>query len=51
MQLASVNGHIVIIIMGIPLIVFLVKNLKERRLENLVNSTIDDIKSDSDALI
>jgi hypothetical protein len=33
MQLIKVDGHIVIIFAGIPLIVFLVRNLRETRIE------------------
>ncbi len=36
MQLIKVDGHIVIIFAGIPLIVFLVRNLRETRIEQLV---------------
>ena len=51
MKLLDVNGHIVIIFVGIPLISFLVKNLREKRIENLMKTNIDKLKLDIDALI
>ena len=36
MQLIKVDGHIIIIFAGIPLIVVLVRNLRETRIEQLV---------------
>lgn len=51
MKLLDVNGHIVIIFVGIPLISLLVKNLREKRIENLMKTNIDKLKLDIDALI
>lgn len=51
MKLLHVNGHIIIILVGIPLISFLVKNLREKRIENLMKINIDKLKLDIDALI
>jgi hypothetical protein len=43
MKLLNVNGHIVIIFAGIPLIAYLVPNLREKRIEMLVKQTIDKV--------
>lgn len=51
MKLVDVNGHIIIIGVGIPLIVYLVQNLREQRIENLMKTNIDKLKLDIDALI
>lgn len=51
MKLLEVNGHIIIIFVGIPLISFLVRNLREKRIENLMKTNIDKLKLDIDALI
>ncbi len=66
MKLLQVNGHIVIIFIGIPFIAFLVKNLRQQRIESLLqpgssssfisrkqksNSSSDSLKLDIDCLI
>jgi hypothetical protein len=51
MMLLNVNGHIIIIFAGIPLIVLLVKNLRETRIELLIKTNIDRVQLDIDALI
>ena len=51
MKLLNVNGHIVIIFLGIPLIALVVKGLRERRVDNLMKTNIDKLKLDIDALI
>jgi hypothetical protein len=51
MKLLKVNGHLIIIFVGIPLIGFLVKNLREKRIETLMKTNIDKLKLDIDALI
>ena len=45
------NGHIIIIFGGIPLIVLLVKSLREYRIESLMKISIDRVYYDFDALI
>jgi hypothetical protein len=51
MKLLEVNGHIIIIFVGIPLITLLVWNLREKRIENLMKTNIDKLKLGIDALI
>lgn len=51
MKLLSVNGHIIIIFAGIPLIAYLVVSLREKRIEALIKTTIDRVQVDIDALI
>ena len=51
MKLLDVDGHMIIIFVGIPLINLLVKNLREKRIENLMKTNIDKLKLDIDALI
>jgi hypothetical protein len=51
MELLLVNGHLIIIFVGIPLISLLVKNLREKRIETLMKTNIDKMKLDIDALI
>lgn len=51
MKLVEVNGHIIIIFCGIPIITLLVKNLREKRIENLMKTNIDKLKLDIDSLI
>ena len=51
MKFLNVNGHIVIIIVGIPLIAYLVKSLREYRIEILMKTTIDRLNTDIDALL
>ena len=51
MKLIKVNGQIIIIFIGIPFIVFLVKNLREQRIEALLKTNVDKLKLDIDSLI
>lgn len=51
MMFLQVDGHIVIIIVGIPMIAFLVKNLRDSRMEVLLKTTIDKLTTDIDALL
>ena len=51
MKLLDVNGHIVIIFAGMPLVSLLVKSLREKRIESLVKTNIDKVQLDIDALI
>lgn len=51
MKLLNVNGHMIIIFIGIPFISLLVKNLREKRIENLMKTNMDKLKVDIDSLI
>lgn len=51
MKLLKVNGHIILIFVGIPLLSLLVKYLREKRIENLMKTNIEKLKLDVDALI
>ena len=51
MKFLKVDCHIIIIFAGIPLIVLLVKKVREYTLERLMKLSIDGIKTDLDALI
>jgi len=51
MKLLKVEGHIIIIFIGIPFIILLVKNLREKRIESLLKTNIDKLKLDIDSLI
>jgi hypothetical protein len=51
MKLVDVKGHLVIILVGIPLITALVKFLREKRIDALMITNIDKLKLDIDALI
>lgn len=51
MKLLNVDGHLIIILVGIPLITLLVKNLREKRIETLMKTNIDKLKLGIDALI
>lgn len=51
MELLTVKGHLIIILVGIPIISVLVRNLRDMRTENLMNTNIDKLKIDIDALI
>jgi hypothetical protein len=51
MMFLQVDGHVVIIIVGIPMVAFLVKNLRDSRIETLMKSSIDKLTTDIDALI
>jgi cytochrome b561 len=51
MKLLDVNGHLIVIFVGIPLIAWLVMNLRDQRIEILMKTNIDKLKLDIDALI
>ena len=51
MKFLSVDGHIIIIIVGIPLIVLLVKSLRDYRIETLMKIGIEKLNTDFDSLI
>jgi len=51
MKLLQVDGHVIIIFIGIPFISLLVKSLREKRIENLLKTNIDKLKLDIDSLI
>lgn len=51
MKLLTVNGHLVIIYVGIPFIIYLVKGLREKRIEELMITNMDKLKLDIDSLI
>ena len=51
MKLLVVNGHLVIIFIGIPFITLLVINLRDKRIEGLMMTNIDKLKIDIDSLI
>jgi len=51
MKYIHINGHITIIFMGIPLIYVLVVNLRQRRIDKLMDLSVEKVKSDIDALI
>jgi len=51
MKLLTVKGHIIIILIGIPLISYLAKFLREKRLEALMITNVDKLRLDIDALI
>jgi hypothetical protein len=43
MKLLAVDGHIVVIFAGVPLICLLVKSLRDKRIESLVKTNIDKV--------
>jgi len=51
MKLLDVNGHIIVIGVAVPIITYLVKSLREKRIENLMKTNIDKLKLDTDSLI
>ena len=51
MKFLGVSGHIVIIIVGIPLLWYLVKSLREYRIEMLIKTGVDKLGTDVDALL
>ena len=48
---STVSGHIIIIVVGLPLIGILVRSLREMRIESLMKVNIEKLGSDIDALI
>lgn len=51
MKFLGISGHIVIIIVGIPLLWYLVKSLREYRIETLIKTGVDKLATDIDALL
>jgi hypothetical protein len=51
MKLVKVDGHIIVIFAGIPLIAYLVHNLRENRIDQLIKLNVDKLQIDIDALI
>jgi len=51
MMLVEVNGHIVIIFVGVPIITILVINLRDKRIESLMKTNIEKLKVDNESLI
>lgn len=51
MKFLGVSGHIIIIIVGIPLLWYLVRSLREYRIEMLIKTGIEKLGSDVDALL
>jgi len=50
-MIINVNGHLIIIMVGIPIIYLFVRNLREIRIRILMETNIDKFKLDIDALI
>ena len=50
-MLVEVNGHIVIIFVGVPIITILVINLRDKRIESLMKTNIEKLKVDNESLI
>lgn len=50
-KIITVSGHVIIILLGIPLIVNIVVYLRKKRIEFLMDNTMDKINNDVDALI
>ena len=48
MKLVHLRGHVIIIAIGIPMLWILVKNLRFKRVELLLNTDIDKMKLDID---
>jgi len=51
MKLVKMDGHIIVIFAGIPLISILVYNLRETRINHLIKLNIEKLQIDIDALI
>lgn len=50
-EFATIEGNLIVIFLGVPVVAFLVAFLREKRIETLLNSNIEKIKNDIDALI
>jgi len=50
MQFTNIQGHLIIIFVGIPLLFQLVKTLRERKMNWLIRTNIKDLKIESDCL-
>jgi hypothetical protein len=51
MKFLAVEGHLVIILVGLPMIWYLVRSLREWRIEALMKSSIEKLGTDIDALL
>ena len=51
MKLLRVQGHLIIILLGVPLITLLVYSLRHTRIDTLMKMNMDKLKVDLDALI
>ena len=51
MKFLNVNGHLVIILVGIPMITLLIKFLRDYRIEVLMKTGIEKVKTDIDSII
>ena len=47
----NLKGNITVILIGIPIIIVLIKNLRERRMNHFLTNTLDKITKDTDFLI
>lgn len=50
MMILNVYGHVIIICIGIPIIFGIVKSLREKRIESLLLTGLDKLKSDIDVI-
>jgi hypothetical protein len=50
-KILTVSGHIIIIMIGVPIIINVVIYIRRQRIEYLMDNTIDKINNDIDALI
>jgi dolichyl-phosphate-mannose--protein O-mannosyl transferase len=50
-KILTVSGHVIIILIGVPIIVNIVIYLRKQRIEFLMDNTMDKINNDIDALI
>ena len=51
MKLLTVNGQIIVIFLGMPLLINVVRNLREKRIDSLMKTNIEKLKLDIDSLI
>jgi len=51
MMSLDLNGHLIIIFVGVPILAALVRNLREIRIRHLMETNVDKLKLDIDALI
>jgi hypothetical protein len=50
-KILTVSGHVIIILIGVPIIINIVIYLRKQRIEFLMDNTMDKINNDIDALI
>eukprot|EP00347_Sterkiella_histriomuscorum_P007426 403348965 len=50
-KFTDIQGHLIIIFCGVPIVVYFVTYLRERRIELLLNQNLDKINTDIDAMI